>query len=101
MIRYCMTKTARLVKSRDLAANNAGTAVTVNAVLPGPTESEGVIKFVDRLSSGRGIDRRALEQEFFKTARASSLLQRFAAPEEVAAVVAFVCSPLASTINGA
>jgi NAD(P)-dependent dehydrogenase (short-subunit alcohol dehydrogenase family) len=101
MIHYGMTKTAQLAISRGLAETTAGTAVTVNAVLPGPTESEGVIEFVDRLASERRIDRRALEHEFFQKARPSSLLQRFARPEEVAAVVAFVCSPLASAINGA
>jgi NAD(P)-dependent dehydrogenase (short-subunit alcohol dehydrogenase family) len=101
MIHYGMTKTAQLAISRGLAETTAGTAVTVNAVLPGPTESEGVIEFVDRLASERRIDRGALEREFFQKARPSSLLRRFARPEEVAAVVAFVCSPLASAINGA
>jgi NAD(P)-dependent dehydrogenase (short-subunit alcohol dehydrogenase family) len=100
MIHYGMTKTAQLAISRGLAETTAGTAVTVNAVLPGPTESEGVIDFVDRLASERGTDRRAFEREFFEKARPSSILQRFATPEEVASVVAFVCSPLASAING-
>ena len=101
MIHYGMTKTAQLAISRGLAETTAGTAVTVNAVLPGPTESEGVSTFVEKLASQRGIERQTLEREFFKTARPSSLLQRFATPEEVASVVAFVCSPLASAINGA
>jgi NAD(P)-dependent dehydrogenase (short-subunit alcohol dehydrogenase family) len=100
MIHYGMTKTAQLAISRGLAETTAGTAVTVNAVLPGPTESEGVIDFVDRLASERGTDRQAFEREFFEKARPSSILQRFATPEEVASVVAFVCSPLASAING-
>src|SRR5580692_9835278 len=82
MIHYGMTKTAQLAISRGLAETTAGTAVTVNAVLPGPTESEGVIEFVDRLASERRIDRRALEREFFQKARPSSLLRRFARPEE-------------------
>jgi NAD(P)-dependent dehydrogenase (short-subunit alcohol dehydrogenase family) len=97
MIHYGMTKTAQLAISRGLAETTAGTAVTVNAVLPGPTESEGVLGFVDRLAA----ERRAIEQGFFKSARPSSILQRFATTEEVADVVAFVCSPLASAINGA
>lgn len=101
MIHYGMTKTAQLAISRGLAETTAGTAITVNAVLPGPTESEGVADFVDRLASEKGVDRHAIEQEFFKTARPSSILQRFATPEEVAAVVVFVCSPRASAINGA
>ncbi len=100
MIHYGMTKTAQLAISRGLAETTAGTAVTVNAVLPGPTESEGVIDFVDRLASERGTDRKAFEREFFEKARPSSILQRFATPQEVASVVAFVCSPLASAING-
>jgi NAD(P)-dependent dehydrogenase (short-subunit alcohol dehydrogenase family) len=101
MIHYGMTKTAQLAISRGLAETTTGTAVTVNAVLPGPTESEGVIQFVDRLAAERGMDRRALEREFFQKARPSSILQRFATPEEVASVVAFVCSPRAAAINGA
>jgi NAD(P)-dependent dehydrogenase (short-subunit alcohol dehydrogenase family) len=101
MIHYGMTKTAQLAISRGLAETTAGTAVTVNAVLPGPTESEGVLGFVDRLAAERGVERRAIEQGFFKSARPSSILQRFATTEEVADVVTFVCSPLASAINGA
>jgi NAD(P)-dependent dehydrogenase (short-subunit alcohol dehydrogenase family) len=101
MIHYGMTKTAQLAVSRGLAETTAGTAVTVNAVLPGPTESEGVSEFVGNLAAARGVDRQALEREFFEKARPTSLLKRFATSEEVAAVVAFVCSPLASAINGA
>ena len=101
MIHYGMTKTAQLAISRGLAETTAGTAVTVNAVLPGPTESEGVGQFVNQLAAERGVGRRQFEQEFFRSARPSSLLQRFATTEEVASVVAFVCSPLASAINGA
>jgi NAD(P)-dependent dehydrogenase (short-subunit alcohol dehydrogenase family) len=101
MIHYGMTKTAQLAISRGLAETTVGTAVTVNAVLPGPTESEGVSEFVARLAAERGIDRSAVEKEFFQHARPSSILQRFERPEEVAALVAFVCSPLASAVNGA
>lgn len=101
MIHYGMTKTAQLAVARGLAETTAGTAVTVNAVLPGPTSSEGVSEFVDQLAASQGVDRAAVEREFFRKARPTSLLQRFATPEEVAAVVAFVCSPLASAINGA
>jgi len=101
MIHYGMTKTAQLAISRGLAETTAGTAVTVNAVLPGPTESEGVLGFVDRLAAEKGVERRVFEQEFFEKVRPSSILRRFARPEEIAAVVAFVASPLASAINGA
>jgi NAD(P)-dependent dehydrogenase (short-subunit alcohol dehydrogenase family) len=95
-----MTKTAQLAVSRGLAETTAGTAVTVNAVLPGPTASEGVNDFVDRLAQSKGTDRAEVERRFFSEARPSSLLKRFATPEEVAAAVVFVCSPLASAING-
>jgi hypothetical protein len=101
MIHYGMTKTAQLAISRGLAETTAGTAVTVNAVLPGPTESEGVVGFVKSLAREKGVERDEVEKEFFEKARPSSILQRFATPEEVASVVAFVASPLASAINGA
>ena len=101
MIHYGMTKTAQLAISRGLAETTAGTAVTVNAVLPGPTESEGVAEFVRRLATEKGVARDEVEKEFFEKARPSSILRRFARPEEIASVVAFVASPLASAINGA
>jgi len=101
MIHYGMTKTAQIAIARGLAETTAGTGVTVNSVLPGPTKSEGVLEFVGKLASANGVDIAAIEREFFTKGRPSSLLQRFATPEEVASVVAFVCSPLAAAINGA
>lgn len=101
MIHYGMTKTAQLAVSRGLAETTAGTGVTVNAVLPGPTASEGVEEFVGRLAADRGTDRTAMEREFFQTMRPTSLLSRFAKPEEVAAMVTFVASPLSAATNGA
>jgi NAD(P)-dependent dehydrogenase (short-subunit alcohol dehydrogenase family) len=101
MIHYGMTKTAQLAVSRGLAETTAGTGVTVNAVLPGPTASEGVTGFVEGLAKSQGTDRGSVERDFFTHARPSSLIQRFATPEEVAALVVFVCSPRASAINGA
>ena len=101
MIHYGMTKTAQLAVSRGLAELTAGTAITVNSVLPGPTKSEGVMNFVDQLAAGSGMDRNDFEKEFFRSGRPTSILQRFTAPDEIASVVAFVCSPLASAINGA
>jgi NAD(P)-dependent dehydrogenase (short-subunit alcohol dehydrogenase family) len=101
MIHYGMTKTAQLAVSRGLAETTKGTAVTVNSVLPGPTASEGVTEFVGQMAKARGAGRDAVEREFFQNVRPSSLIQRFATTEEVAAVVAFVCSPLAAAINGA
>jgi hypothetical protein len=101
MIHYGMTKTAQLAISRGLAETTAGTGVTVNAVLPGPTASEGVEGFVESLAAAQGIDRSTFEQEFFRSVRPSSLLRRFATPEEVAAMVTYVASPLSAATNGA
>jgi hypothetical protein len=101
MIHYGMTKTAQLAISRGLAETTAGTNVTVNTVLPGPTDSEGVEQFVEQMAAARKVSRAEVEKEFFRSVRPSSLLQRFARTEEVAAMVAFVCSPLSSATNGA
>lgn len=100
MIHYGMTKTAQLAISRGMAEITAGSAVTVNSVLPGPTASEGVSQFVEQLAAGSDSSRDDVEKDFFKTARPSSLLKRFERPEEIASAVAFLCSPLASGING-
>ncbi|SAK64429.1 Short-chain dehydrogenase/reductase SDR [Caballeronia arationis] len=99
MIHYGMTKTAQLALSRGLAETCAGTGVTVNAVLPGPTRSDGVEEFVDKLSGGKSFDE--VEHEFFETARPSSLIKRFAQPEEVANLVVYVCSEASSATTGA
>jgi NAD(P)-dependent dehydrogenase (short-subunit alcohol dehydrogenase family) len=99
MIHYGMTKTAQLAVSRGLAQLCAGTGVTVNAVLPGPTHSAGVEEFAGQLSGGKPFAE--FEAEFFKTVRPSSLLKRFATPEEVASLVTYVCSPLSAATNGA
>jgi NAD(P)-dependent dehydrogenase (short-subunit alcohol dehydrogenase family) len=101
MIHYGMTKTAQLAISRGLAETTAGTAVTVNTVLPGPTQSEGVGAFVEQMAAARKISPAEVENEFFRSVRPSSLLKRFARVDEVAALVAFLCSPLSSATNGA
>jgi NAD(P)-dependent dehydrogenase (short-subunit alcohol dehydrogenase family) len=101
MIHYGTTKTAQLAVARGLAETTVGTGVTVNSVLPGPTASEGVGEFVERLARSRGIDFKTMEREFFATARPSSLLRRFAKPEEVAAMIVYLCSARASATNGA
>ena len=101
MVHYGMTKTAQLAVARGMAETTKGTAVTVNAVLPGPTASEGVGQFIEQLAAAGKVSREEVEREFFKTGRPTSLLQRFERPEEIAALVAFVVSPLASGINGA
>lgn len=101
MVHYGVTKTAQLALARGLAESTAGTAVTVNSVLPGPTRSEGVERFVDNLTKEQRTNAANVEAEFFRSVRPSSLLKRFATPEEVAAMVVYVCSPLASATNGA
>ncbi|AMV20733.1 SDR family NAD(P)-dependent oxidoreductase [Planctomyces sp. SH-PL14] len=99
MIHYGMTKTAQIAVARGLAESCAGTGVTVNSVLPGPTKSAGVDEFVSQLSGGKPFEQ--FEKEFFETIRPSSLLKRFATTDEVASLVTYVCSPLASATNGA
>ncbi len=99
MIHYGMTKTAQLAVSRGLAETCAGTGVTVNAVLPGPTHSDGVDEFVNQLSGGKPFAE--FEKEFFASVRPSSLLKRFASTEEVANLVIYICSTLSAATNGA
>jgi len=101
MIHYGMTKTAQLAISRGLAETLTGTGVTVNSVLPGPTSSEGVGQFVRQLAESQAVDVATVERQFFETARPSSIIQRFATPEEVAAMIAYVCSEPASATTGA
>jgi NAD(P)-dependent dehydrogenase (short-subunit alcohol dehydrogenase family) len=101
MIHYGMTKTAQVAIARGLAESVAGTGVTVNSVLPGPTASEGVTEFVQEMGRRQGVSAAEIEKQFFATVRPSSLLKRFETPEEVAAVVAFVASAQGSIINGA
>ncbi|HEX3684716.1 MAG TPA: SDR family oxidoreductase [Bryobacteraceae bacterium] len=101
MIHYGMTKTAQLAIARGLAETTAGTGVTVNSVLPGPTASEGVAQFVEGLAAAKHASAAQIERDFFEHTRPTSLLKRFETPEEIAAVVAFLASPLSSAINGA
>jgi len=101
MVHYGVTKTAQLALARGLAEATRGTGVTVNAILPGPTRSEGVGDFVAGLAAQQKKSAQEVERDFFQHARPTSLLQRFEDPAEIAAFVAFVASPLASGINGA
>ena len=101
MIHYGMTKTAQLAIARGLAETLVGTNVTVNSVLPGPTASEGVGTFVADLATAEGTDTATVERNFFASARPSSILQRFATPDEVASMIAYVCSARASATTGA
>ena len=100
MIHYGVTKTAQLGLSRGLAELTVGTAVTVNAVLPGPTRTEGV-EWLKGLAKEKGISVAEAEKDYFEKTRPSSLIRRFADPSEVASLVAYVASPLSAVTNGA
>jgi len=101
MIHYGMTKTAQVAVARGIAESVAGTGVTVNSILAGPTASEGATAFLENMAKQQNISTSEIEKQFFSSARPSSLLKRFETPEEVAAVVAFVASTQAIAINGA
>jgi NAD(P)-dependent dehydrogenase (short-subunit alcohol dehydrogenase family) len=101
MIHYGMTKAAEIALVNGIARLTKGTGVTVNAVLPGPTASEGVTDFVGQLAKDAKQSSTEFEKEFFRSVRPTSLLQRFATVDEVASMVAYLCSPLASATNGA
>jgi len=101
MVHYGVTKTAQIAVARGIAESVAGTGVTSNSILAGPTRSEGVGTFLDDLAKQQGKSSAQVEQEFFKIARPSSLLKRFARPEEVAAMAAYLASELSSATNGA
>jgi len=101
MIHYGMTKTAQVAVARGLAESVAGTGITVNSVLVGPTASEGAGNFMQDVARQQGITMAQVEKDFFEKVRPSSLLKRFEKPEEVAAVVAFVASAQGAIINGA
>jgi NAD(P)-dependent dehydrogenase (short-subunit alcohol dehydrogenase family) len=101
MIHYGVTKTAQLAVSRGLAELTAGTGVTVNAVLPGPTFSEGAQEFVAQIAKQSGESVETAAASFIRQHRPTSLLQRFASVEEVANMVLYACSREASATNGA
>lgn len=101
MIHYGMTKTAQLAVARGLAELTAGTHVTVNSVLPGPTRSEGVEDFLQAMAKSANVSLDEMASSFVKTHRASSLIQRFASVDEVANMVVYLASQQASATNGA
>jgi NAD(P)-dependent dehydrogenase (short-subunit alcohol dehydrogenase family) len=101
MVHYGMTKTAQLAVSRGLAESVAGTGITVNSVLPGPTKSRGVGDFVEGIARSGNKTLAQVEAEFFDKVRPTSLIRRFGTPQEVASLVAYVASPLASATTGA
>ena len=101
MIHYGMTKTAQVAVARGLAESLAGTGITVNSVLAGPTASEGASAFVENVAKQQGVTAAAVEKQFFEHMRPTSLLRRFETPEEVAAVVTFLVGEQGAVINGA
>ena len=101
MIHYGMTKTAQLAVARGLAEAVAGSRITVNSVLAGPTRSRGVGDFVEALAKAESKSFAEFEKEFIEKVRPTSLIKRFASPEEVASLVAYLASPLASATTGA
>jgi len=101
MVHYGMTKTAQIAVARGLAESVAGTGITVNSVLPGPTKSRGVGDFVQDMAQQSNKSFEQVEAEFFDHVRPTSLIKRFGTPQEVASLVAYVASPLASATTGA
>jgi NAD(P)-dependent dehydrogenase (short-subunit alcohol dehydrogenase family) len=101
MVHYGMTKSAQISIARGIAESVAGTGITVNSVLPGPTRSRGVGDFVDALAKEQGKSGAEFEKEFFEHVRPTSLLKRFGSPQEVATLVAYIASPLSSATTGA
>jgi NAD(P)-dependent dehydrogenase (short-subunit alcohol dehydrogenase family) len=101
MVHYGMTKAAQIAVARGLAEAVAGTGITVNSILPGPTKSRGVGDFVDALAKEQGKSAAEFETEFFKSVRPTSLIKRFSTTQEVASLVTYVASPLASSTTGA
>ena len=101
MIHYGVSKAAQIAVARGIAETTTGTGVTVNSVLPGPTRSEGVEAFIQQMVTARGIAAEQVVDEFFKTVRPTSIIKRFILPEEVASLVTYLCSPVASATNGA
>lgn len=101
MIHYGVTKAAQIALARGIAETVAGTGITVNTVLPGPTRSRGVGDFVEAMSQQAGMTAAEFEADFFARARPTSLIKRFATPEEVASMVVYLASPLASATTGA
>ena len=101
MIDYGMTKTAQLAVSRGLAESVAGTGVTVNAILPGPTRSEGLSGYLAAAAAKSGATVEQVESQFLATMRPTTLIGRFATTDEVANLVVYTCSPQASATSGA
>jgi NAD(P)-dependent dehydrogenase (short-subunit alcohol dehydrogenase family) len=101
MVHYGMTKTAQIAVTRGIAESVAGTGVTANSILAGPTESEGVVGFVEAMARQENKSKAEIEKDFFENVRPSSLLKRFATVDEVAAMATYLAGELSSATNGA
>jgi NAD(P)-dependent dehydrogenase (short-subunit alcohol dehydrogenase family) len=101
MIHYGVTKSSQLAISRGLSELTKGTAVTVNTIMPGPTRSEAIVEFLEKMSTEKNPTPEQAEKEFFEKHRSSSLLQRLIEGEEIASLVAYIASPLSAATNGA
>jgi len=101
MVHYGMTKTAQVAVARGIAESVAGTGVTVNSILAGPTESEGVGAFVEAMAKQENKSKAEIEKQFFEHVRPSSLLKRFATVDEVAAMAIYLAGEVSSATNGA
>ena len=101
MIHYGMSKAAQIAVARGLAEMTANTAVTVNSILAGPTRSKGIKDFLQQMAEQKSVSVEEVEREFFAEDRPTSIIKRFAEPQEVANMVAYVASPLASATNSA
>ncbi len=101
MVHYGMTKSAQLSISRGLAETCVGTRVTVNAVLPGPTNTEGVGGYLAEMAKQQNISFAEMEKQLFAAARPTSILKRLIDPAEIASTVTYLCSPLSAATNGA
>lgn len=101
MIHYGFTKAAQVAIARGVAESVAGTGVTVNSVLPGPTRTEGVLAMFEEAAKKTGETAETIERDFVPKHRPASLIRRLEEPEEIANMVAYVCSPLASATTGA
>lgn len=101
MVHYGVTKAAQIAVARGIAESVAGTGITANSILPGPTESRGVKDFVNTIARERGKSFGEFESDFFAEMRPTSLIKRFAKSDEVAALAAYLCSRRASATTGA
>jgi NAD(P)-dependent dehydrogenase (short-subunit alcohol dehydrogenase family) len=101
MVHYGVTKAAQIALARGIAESIPASGVTVNSLLPGPTESEGVGTMIGKMAKEKGVSAEQVESDFIRDARPSSLIKRLARVEEVAAMATYLCSEQASATNGA